>query len=188
MPFFLRLSKQRLILLMIIGMLFFTVSIPQAQVKELPGDAAKNPEWLVVASTSAMIYEYDKNSIQQMDSSHIRIRIKETPKPVSYHQVKSDKMAEHRSLQDYHDRSHLVYDYEGYEKYAYVIKVEEIDGLQNRFDILETTDYDTDGAILDQKKTTGAEWITNVGAVPETALLQLFSKTKAIGFSTLRTQ
>jgi hypothetical protein len=171
MLFLMRLSKHQLISAMIIVVWCYTGGTAQAQ-----GKITSDREWLVFASTSTMTYEYDKNTVQRMDSTHILIRIKETPKTAFYRQVKSDKMMEHRSLQDYEDRSHLIFDYEGYEKYAYTMREDEFDQSMNRFTILETTDYDTNGAILFQKKTAVLSWTTSLGAVPETAVSQLFSK------------
>lgn len=142
--------------------------------------SAKDPEWVLFATTQNKEYEYNKSTICHIDPKQniIHIQIKEIPKKINYKVVKSQKMMEHRSLQDYQDRLHLSWDYEGYENYTFTINDEEIDGLLKKYAIIETTDFDISGKVLFNQKTVidNSSWITSIGAVPETAAMDIVLK------------
>jgi len=140
----------------------------------------KDSEWVCFANAPEIVYAYDKNGILRLDSMRIRIRIKRTPKQVFYIQVKTEKMMEHRSLQNYEDRGHPQFDYEGYERYGFTIAEEEIDGSARKYKILEMTDYDTKGEMLSKMEYApeNASWIESSGRVAETALIDSFNRTE----------
>jgi hypothetical protein len=135
----------------------------------------RHPEWVPFASSYCMNYAYDKKTIVHLDSTHMRIIVKGTPKKVFYIEIKSAKMMDHRSLLDYQDRLHPVFDYEGYEKYVSTITEEEIDASKNMYAILETKDLDLNGTVLSTTKieTKSIQWISSVGAIAETVAINL---------------
>jgi hypothetical protein len=175
-----RLSYQHRLPLIVLVLFLFSAKIlhGQANALSVPECSIKNANWVLFAASATNLYEYDQNSIEREDSTHFLIRIKETPKKVFYTQIKSEKMMEHRSLLDYQDRSRLIYDYEGYETYAMTITEEKIDGSLGRYTILEETDYDRMGTVLSAKKNGSdtVNWATSIGAVPETAAINLLMK------------
>ena len=181
-----RLSYQhRLSLIASVIFLFFVNNLHgQVSVLSVPEHSIKNADWVLFATSATKTYEYDRNSIEIQDSTHLLIRIKETPKKVFYTQIESEKMMEHRSLLDYQDRSHLIYDYEGYEAYALTITEEKIDGSLSRYAILEETDYDKSGMVLSAKKNAPdtVDWATSIGAIPETAAINLLIKARTASY------
>lgn len=142
--------------------------------------AVKDSQWVFFANTPEITFAYDKNSIERLDSMHLRIWIKKTPKEVFYLQVKSEEMMEHRSLQSYENRSHVEFDYEGYERYGFTIVHEEIDGSKEKYKILKTIDYDINGEVLSKTEPDpeSPQWITGIGVAAQTTIIDLLFKPK----------
>jgi len=144
----------------------------------------RDSDWAFIVSTENIIYSYDNKKIERLDSNHVRVSIKEMPKQSFFKQIRSQKMMEHRSLQNYDDKAHLIYDYEGFENYSFTIVQEEINLSEKKFKILKTMDYNVKGDAFFTTDNSNdiPGWKTSIGAIVETAVINLLFTPKAIGY------
>ncbi len=135
-------------------------------------------EWVFLGNTETSKWEYDARAVVRSDSSHVRIRMKETPLKNSYCDVRGAKMWEQRSIQGYSDtlKLHPQFYYEGYERFGFAIFEETIDLNDRTYFVTFTADYDLGGLLL-------RLWDEGYNVIkpfadegPESMLLTLFSK------------
>ena len=110
----------------------------------------ESTEWVILGNSDNIKYECDLNSLVRVDSTHIRIHIKETPVKFTHYETMRAKMWDHRSIQAYSDslRKKPEFYFEGYERYGFTIKEEKIEYYKGEFNILYTADYDLGGILL----------------------------------------
>ena len=107
-------------------------------------------EWVTVGNIENVKYECDLNSLIRLDSTHVRIHIKETPIRQNYYETVRAKMWEHRNIQEYSDslRRKPEFCFEGYEHYGFTINEEKIEYNKGEYSILYSADYDLSGILL----------------------------------------
>lgn len=178
-------TQQKNVLLFLTGIFFSLTTIVHAQ-QDIAFNSPKESvafsydipsEWIFLCKTGDMIYSYNTKSLIRTDSANLRVEIRETPNPLFYIQLKSDKLREHRILEDYSDRLHLKYEYGGYENYAYTVREKEIDRKEKKCRIMKTMDYDTYGVVLETKEAEPPVWESTVGMAAESLIIDSLFKT-----------
>jgi len=159
---------------------FFTQNTLHAQENEEQKSFTaprQQQEWVFLVNSETSKWEYDRRTIMLIDSSHIRVRLRETPLKNSYCDIRGAKMWKNRSIQGYSDslRMHPQYYYDGYERYGFTILEEIIDFTRKTYTIRYAGDYDLGGLLIALWGDAYDKPVSIAESGPEKMVVNLFS-------------